>query len=550
MPTIEFNKDDLFDLVGEELTDEELEEELTRVKVEVEEIDDDRVEAEITSDRIDLLSVEGIARNLRSSLGIEPGLKKYDINTSDYEFHVEKVDARPHVVTAVVEGVELDTPAVKSLIQLQEKLHGTYGRDRKRVSIGLHDMRDIVFPLTYTAAAPAEYRFVPLNRYKDMSLEEVCANHEKGQDYCHLVEEYDLWPVIVDDNDDVLSFPPVINAKRTEVNTSTEDIFIDVTGTDPESLRYALNVIVTALVERGGEIYEVEMHAPGDHFMSPDFSTQERNVDLSFLADILGVDLDQEEARDYLEKVGYGVIKVGEQMEVVIPPYRADILHDVDIAEDLAIGYGYNNITPELPDIATIGQEDEIEQFMHELRELMVGFGYQEVMNPTLSDENTLLDLANRESDDIIELENPVSEKYALGRDMLLPQLLSTLSDNTHNAYPQQVFETADVILRDDEQAVKTRTDKHLAAVSAGRGSDYNELRSELEGLLEALDVEPRFERKEHGTFIEGRCAAIMLDDQEIGVIGEIHPEALHNFGIEMPVTAFELDLDTLRELE
>ncbi len=549
MPTIECNKHDLFDLIGEEMSDDELEEILTRVKVEVEEIIDDRLEVEITSDRIDLLSVEGIARAVRSWKDNDPGLSKYDLHESTYSITVDEVPVRPHVVTAVVRNVDLNTAAVKSLIQLQEKLHGTFGRDRERVSIGIHDMTEIDFPLTYTAAAPDEYSFVPLERDETMSLEEILEDHEKGQAYADLVTSHDRWPVIVDDNEQVLSFPPIINSRKTEVTTASRDLFIDVTGTDLESLQYALNVIVTALAERGGEIHEVEMHAQGDIHTTPDFSTDEMEIDLAEIEAITGIELDRDSAREYLEKMGYGLVELGDELEVLIPPYRADILHQVDIAEDVAIGYGYNNLDPEIPDIATIGEADPMETFMHSIRDLMTGFGYQELMNPTLSDEQTLARDANRDEDGFVRLANPVSDKYTIARDMLIPQLLGTLADNTHNEYPQKIFEAADVIRKDEDSPTKTRTDKHLAALHAGQEVDYTDVKQVLEGFFESLGVEVAFEKEYHPTFIEGRTAEILLDGIHVGTIGEINPAVLNNIALEMPVAGFELRLDRIHDL-
>jgi phenylalanyl-tRNA synthetase beta chain len=549
MPTIEFNKNDFFDLLGEQLNDEELDEKLARIKVEVEDIEDDRIEVEITSDRIDLLSVEGVARSLRKYIGQDAGLANYNAEESNYRMDVEDVDARPYVVGAVVKDVDLGTAAVKSLIQLQEKLHGTFGRDRERVSIGIHDMNRISFPLTYMAADPNEYRFLPLQDDQARTLAEILQHHDKGQKYAHLVEGFKKWPLIVDANDKALSFPPIINAQRTEVNRTSTDLFIDVTGTDLESLNYALNVICGALAERGGNIYTVELDTPDGRLKTPDFSSNERSLDFDYLQQIIGIDIDPEKVQTYLERMGYGVIEFNGSLDVLIPSYRPDILHDADIAEDIAIGYGYNNIKPELPGIATIGEEDNLESFMHSVRELAVGLGYQEVMNPTLSDESILVDKPNRKSDNIIELENPVSERYGLGRDMLLPQLLGTLSRNTHTTYPQKIFEAADVILQDDEQPVKTRTDKHLAAVIADREATYNHAREELGGILEGLETDARFTKEEHPSFIPGRCAAIKIQGEQVGVVGEIHPQVLNNHGLEMPCAAFELNLSKLHEL-
>ncbi|MCJ7450407.1 MAG: phenylalanine--tRNA ligase subunit beta [Candidatus Nanohaloarchaeota archaeon QJJ-9] len=546
MPTIEFNKEDFLELVGEELTDEEIEEKLARVKVEVEEIEDDRVEVEITSDRIDLLSVEGIARSLRTHMEKEQGLKDYKLHDNNYEVKVEDVEARPEIVTAVVKDVKLDTPTFQSLIQLQEKLHATHGRDRKRVAIGIHDIRNIEFPLTYQSAETEEHEFIPLEKNEKMDLEEVMDNHEKGKKYKHLLEKHDKWPLITDKTGQVLSFPPVINSRRTEVSTASEDLFIDVTGTDRESVEHALNVIVTMLAERGGKIHKVKMNRGDGQYETPDFSTVEKKINVDQISDYIGIDLDKDKAKEYLQRMGYGVIEIGDEIEAVVPPYRSDILHQVDIAEDIAIGFGYNNIEPVVPNIATTGQEEDIIEFENMVRETMTGLRFQEVVNPTLRNKEVLNNKVKRDTE-LVEIENAVSEKYTALRDSLIPQLLETLSENTHNTYPQKVFETADVVLKDESQPVKTRTDKHLAGAMVGKESDYTDIRENLEGMLESVGVEAQFKESKGGPYIDGRCAKVILCGEEIGKVGEIDPEVLENFGMDMPVAAFEIDLEKLR---
>ncbi len=547
MPTIEFSKRDLEALVGESMDDQELEERLTKVKVEVEEIDGDKIEVETTSDRIDLLSVEGIARNLRSHMEMEPGLKKYDMDKGDYEVNVEDVPVRPHVVTAVLKGVDMNKEAFESLIQLQEKIHGTFGRGRSKVSIGVHDISDIEFPCTYKAVDPTEYRFVPLEKTEDMNLEEILEKHDKGMEYGEIISHSDRWPLIVDSKDQVLSFPPIINGRVTEVTEDSTDLFIDVTGTDLDSVKFAVSVIVTSLAERGGEIEQVKMVSDSRESWTPELSTRKVEVDLEEMQSIIGIDLDKEKTRKYLEKMGYGVEDKEGSIEAIVPPYRADILHQADIAEDVAIGFGYNRIEPEIPNISTMGAEDPMESFMHLVRDIMAGLGYQEIMNPTLSDKKTLLKLLGREHE-LVELDNPVSENYTVCRDVLLPQLLGTLSKNTHNRYPQNIFETADVVLTDNSRPQKARTSKHLSAVSAGKDVNFNSLREEFEGLVEALNVEKDVRATDRPGFIEGRCAEIVVEEETVGYIGEIHPRVLNSLGIEMPVAGFEIDLSNIKE--
>lgn len=552
MPTIEFNKYDFFDLIGKEMDDEEMEGKLVEIGVELEEVDDDKVAVETTSDRIDLLSVEGIARNFRSYYKNEKGLKKYALKDEGFRMVDEGVESRPELVAAVVKGVNLDTAAFKSLIQLQEKLHGTFGRDRKKVSIGVHDMEKIEFPLRYVGVEPRDTSFIPLGRDDELTLEKIVEKHDKGKEYGHIISESDKWPLILDSENEVLSFPPVINGVMTEVSEKSENIFIDVTGTDRKDICYALNVLVTALAERGGDIHEVEIERrDGSEERYPDLSPKEFEAEPDYISKTVGVDIKEEELVKYLEKMGHGVKKEKDSLKVLTPPYRSDILHQVDIVEDVAMGYGYSNLEPEIPNISTVGEEDDLEEFNHLCREVMVGFGYQEIMNPTIRNRKILVkNMEKDESVSLVEIKDPVSEKYTCGRDSLLPQLLETLSLNTHNKYPQKIFESADTLIKDDDTPYKALTKKKLSGVNAGVDSNFSLILSEVRGLMRALGADVSVEKGYEEFFINGRAGKIVTENGEkIGFVGEIHPKVLENFELEVPVTGFEVDLTRLNYL-
>ncbi len=551
MPTIEFNKEDLLELAGEEMSDKKLEELLTEIGVEVEEIEDDRMEVETTSDRIDLLSVEGIARNIRSYTEKEKGLKKYGLKDEGLKFRDKGVDARPEIVAAVIKNVELNTSAMKSLIQLQEKLHGTFGRNRKKVSIGIHDMKDISFPLEYRGFKPEEKSFIPLGKDEEMKLSEILEKHEKGKQYGHIIRKADEWPVIIDSNDKVLSFPPVINGVITEVSEGTKDIFIDVTGTDRDAVEYTLNVLVSALAERKGDIHRVEIIRPdGKSEKLPDLSPKEFNIELKSVVSTIGIDIDNKHLEKYLNRMGHNVNFEKDVITVKSPSYRADIIHQVDIVEDVAMGYGYSNLEPELPNVSTIGEKDPLEDFTDIARELMIGFGYQEVMNPTIRNKKILKENMRLEEDNnLIVLKEPVSKKYTDVRNSLLPQLMETLSKNTHNSYPQTIFEAADTIEKDSSKPYKTSSEKKISAVHAGSGSGYSNTLSELRGLINGLGHDIEVKKLEKGFYIKGRSAEVLVDGDKVGYIGEIHPEVLENFEIEVPVSGFEISLSKLEKI-
>lgn len=549
MPTIEFNKYDFFELIGEDgMDDEELEKKLVEMGVELEDVEDDKVKVETTSDRVDLLSVEGIARNFKTYYGEKKGLKKYSLKDEGFELIDEGVEARKEVVAAAVKNVKLNTASLKSLIQLQEKLHETFGRGRRKVSIGIHDMDDVEFPLNYKAVSPEEISFEPLGMDEELNLKEILEKHDKGKKYGYIIESSEKWPIITDSNKNVLSFPPVINGTMTEVTESSKNLFIDITGTDKETISYTLNVIVTALAERGGEIHEVEITRPdGSREKYPDLSPKEIKLDPEFISETVGIDLDRDSLKRYLEKMGHEMRIENGTPVAVVPPYRSDMLHQVDVVEDVAMGYGYSNLEPEIPNISTVGEEDDLEKFNNLAREIMIGFGYQEIMNPTLRNREVLVEKMLREESSLVEIKNPVSNKYTCAKDLLVPQLIETLSENSHNKYPQKVFESGDTLIKNLDTPYKAVSKKKIACLNAGKDSSFSNIVSELKGFLRTLGADVKFEESDKPFLIPGRAGKIVSESgKEVGFVGELHPQVLENFELEVPVSGFEVDLTKL----
>ncbi|MFP4000862.1 MAG: phenylalanine--tRNA ligase subunit beta, partial [Thermoplasmata archaeon] len=270
MPVISVNSDELLDLTDSDQVT--LLDVLPKIGVEIEKIEGDKWELEIDPNRCDLLSVEGIGRAVRGFLEKETGVPDYELNPSKIETDVELSvqDVRPYIVTAVVKNVELNEPILKSMMDLQEKLHLTIGRNRSKVAIGVHDLEPIEPPLTYKAVMPKEISFLPLERSIEMDLQEILEKHEKGKEFAHILEDEEKYPIILDSKDDVLSFPPVINGQMTQVTPETDSLFIDMTGTDMRALEQTLNILCTMFAERGADIYTTEVNYGNRTITYPD----------------------------------------------------------------------------------------------------------------------------------------------------------------------------------------------------------------------------------------------------------------------------------------
>lgn len=569
MPVIDISQEELEELVGKKLTRDQLEEVLPKIKCEVEGIEGDKISVEVTSDRIDLLSVGGIARSLKSYLELKPGLSRYQIQPAQLEVIKEEVPVRPYLACARVKGLNLDQRAIEGLMQFQEKVHSTYGRTRKRVSIGLHDPSRLTGPYTYKAVKPDSVQFKPLGLNQQLNLDQILDKHKKGQAYGQIISQAERYPLIVDKEGQVLSFPPIINGQITEVKPGTKELFIDITGTRPEPINYALNALVTSLAEGGGKIESVAIKLDEGTATTPELEYRTRKISLKEIERVIGQQFDVASAGRYFKRMGYGLDKEekGEEngLKVIVPPYRSDILHDIDLIEDIAIGFGYENLKPEVPNIFTVGQRLASERINDKAREILTGFGYQEVNSPLLSSEEVLFKAMRREIEEaqVVELKNPISDKYSLARDMILPQLLEFLAHNTHCSYPQKIYEQGRAIYADDRTSNKVACPDRIAGAIADKNSNYNLIRGHLEGIMEALGYKVRFKEASKPFYLAGRSArvyAVIEDSKEkkgesssvkkgkpLGYLGEINPQLLTTQDISMPVVAFEIDLDFIK---
>lgn len=546
MPTVEFSFTDLERILGKKLDMESLKNKgILFVKGEVDEEKDGQLKVTIKDiNRPDLWSVEGIARELKGHYGVEEGLSKFSVKKSGLtvivDRKVEKV--RPKTVCAVVKNLKLDDESIKQMIQLQEKVCQTFGRDRDDAAIGVYDYDKIKGPIRYTTFRPDELKFVPLGFTKEMSLRKILEEHPKGQEYGRLLEGKEEYPIFIDGANNVLSMPPVINSNYTgKVDENTRNVFIEVSGHDIDRVSVALNVIVTALGERGGELHSVDVKYD-KIITTPDLNPGKASMGVENCSKILGMDISAREMVKLLRQSRFGAKQKGEKIEVLCPAYRSDIMDERDLIEEVAISFGYNDLKPEEPKIYTRGEEAGIEKFSNRVREICVGLCLQEVMNYMLSDKKDMTENMRTEGD-VVEIENPVSSTWSVFRNSLVPGCLRFLSCNKHAEYPQNIFEIGDAVKMDKKTETKTRDERNLAVLLTDRMSGYENISSVLNSIMENLGINYSLEEAKNGSFIEGRCASVLAGGKKIGVMGEIHPQVIENFGLEMPVVALEINL-------
>lgn len=501
----------------------------------IERMEEDHADVEFFPDRPDLFSPEGAARAMRGYLGIETGLPSYPVKPSGIKFTVDPQLAkiRPVLGAAVIRGVAFDDESIQSIMSLQEALHWAVGRGRSKVAIGIHDM-DMVKPPFHYIASRRSRGFVPLDFTEKMTMDEILEKHPKGRDYAKIVKDFPLFPLIVDDDDHVLSFPPIINGERTRVTIDTKNILLDTTGTDERAVAVAVNIICTAMAEAGATIESVEIGG----VQTPTLAPAERTVSVRECARLLGIELTPATMAGLLQKMRFGAEPAGaDAVKVQVPCYRADIMHDWDIFEDVAIAYGYDRIIAAPPATFTVGKPSTVQVNASLAREAFSGLGYLEVMPFTLTSEDVLYNKMQREERaGVLHVMHPITIENTVVRTELLPLLLEFLTINRHRELPQRLFAVGDVVL-------DCKTHQQAAGVSTHPEADFSEAYATADAVLHELSIDYTVKESADPAFIEGRRGDIIVAGKKAGVFGEIHPAVLGAFELEHPVAAFEIDL-------
>jgi len=561
MPTIDINYIELQRLLNINLNNdpEKLDDILAYVKAEVKNFDPKEnslsIEMKDTA-RADLWSTEGLTRALHSYTGQQGGIKPYHANKSQIEVNVNAnlFDIRPYIACAVIEDIHLSDTNIKGIMHLQDKLDHTYGRSRQRTSIGIYNLDLIKPPIIYTAVKPETVEFVPLGFTQKMGLDEILEKHPKGQEYGHIVKSNPLYPMLYDSEGKILSFPPIINSNDLgKISEISRNLLIEVTGTLHKTVLNTLTLITSALIDRGGKAYSVTINYPKDAnypqkiLVTPDFSNKRLELSVAETNRLIGLDLSTEEIISLLGTAGLGVEKVSAQsITVLVPCYRVDVMHQVDIIEDIAIAYGYNNIEPLWRELPTTGKANFDQRYIGLARDLMIGLGYQEVLNTTLTNPKILFQKMNQFPNRLIELSNPKVITMTCLRNQLLPGLMEFLSSNQSVEFPQKIFELGKVTLPNEQAQTQTCDKNYLSAVTTHPNANFSEIKSTLDFFMTNFGVEWQIQETIHPSFIDGRVGKILTEGKEVGLIGEINPAILEAWKLENPVAGFELHFQTL----
>ena len=545
MPVIELNLNRVKKIISGNVTKKRVVDTLPFLGLDIESQDGDKIRIEYSPNRPDYSTDFGIALGLEGLLGIKKGIQKTNIKKQG-KFEI-KVDPsvskiRPFVTGVIARNGTIDDETIKQLMNMQEDLHFGIGRKRKKSSIGLHDLDRISFPLNYTTSTRG-HSFVPLNSESKHTIDQILSETEVGKNYGWILGDSKNVPIIVDSEGTTISFPPIINASVTAVTTKTKNVLVEVTSLDKDAAEDMLSVVVAILQMAGFEI--IQLTISGGKNSTPRLNSRKIQYDTRLTEQILGLNISTSAMASSLKKCRLDAIQKGTKIQCTIPRYRFDVFGPMDIVEEIALGYGIDNLTPKLSPSQKLGEKSLMTKKLEIVSKITVGFGFTEALNSSLTSKKILFDFLNRDSSQMISVIDSKSQEHTILRDTILPGLIENLSKNIHESYPQKLFEVGTVF----SKAKPIHEAINLAGVIAYKESNYSEMKSILQSILKTgfkIDSKTKTPKDNVITFANGRHSDIFVGEKSVGTIGEINSDVLDNFKIRTSVVGFEIKLSGL----
>ncbi|HJJ23336.1 MAG TPA: phenylalanine--tRNA ligase subunit beta [Nitrosopumilus sp.] len=539
MPVVELSYTRLQKLIGK-VTKKQISDSLPFLGLDIESEDKDLIRIEYSPNRPDYSTDFGIALGLQGLLRIKTGAIKLNIKKSNKYSISVKSDVskiRPFVTGIIAKNGRIDDKTIKQFMTMQEDLHFGIGRKRKKSSIGIHDLDVISFPLVYRTTN-RNHKFIPLNSKKELSISEILKNTDVGKNYGSILGNSPQVPLILDAKQNTISFPPIINAAVTTVTTKTKNLFVEVTGINKEDAEDMLSVVATILQSAGFTLESVQIS--GAKNSSPKLEQKKMSVNPSLINQILGLNLNTSKIISSLKKSRLDALTKGKNIICTIPAYRFDIFGPMDLVEEVALGYGIQNLEPTLSPSQTVGQKHPNSVNLQLISSIMTGLSYMESLNSSLTSKQILYDNTKRDSSKIISVLDSKSIEHTILRDSLLPGLIDSLAKNIHESYPQKLFEIGTIFNKTSSVTEET----HLCAVSSHKDANFSEIKSILQSVIQSIFGKTcETKTTTHPTFKKGHVANIVVDGKVIGIIGEISKSIKDNFKLREPIVSFEVKL-------
>ena len=518
-------------------------------------LDDKDVELkiEITAEKIDMINDIGIGRAIKYYLGYSKKVLEYDIKNSGKEIIVWKnmKNVRPFTCACIVKNIKLDDVKLNGLIELQEKIHESFGRNRKKAAIGIYPLKNIKFPVFFQAEKPENIKFVPLDCEKKMNGFEILKNIKAGKKYSNLMKDLEEFGIFKDSNNKILSMPPIINSQEMgRVNILDNDLFVEVSGHNEKLLNNILKIISTTFIEMGGKIEIVKTiyqeDGKKDYELNLDF--EKYLISLKDINKIIGFEIKENEIEKYLNKIMLNLVGIENgNVEIGVPSFRCDIFSKRDIIDDIARAIGYNNIKPIFPKIESNGSILPFTKICDNVKEIMISMGFLECYTFSLTSKKYQFEKMNIKKNSLhLKLKNTCEKEINMIRVNILPELLRTLNYNRKNKYPQNIFEIGSCVYEKSDNELKSEDIQKLSVVIADLDSNYTLMKQILTSLFAKMGIVYSIKENDFDFLIEGRSGDIIVNEKKIGFIGEVSPKIINNFGLLVPISCFEIDLEMI----
>lgn len=590
MPTVCVNKESLFKAITRSFSDDEFDELCFKFGIELGEItsefkmkeleqnvsdnnlsNETLYKIEVPANRLDLLCLEGLSSALRVFLGIDEQpnfnvVKPEKILKINVDNSVEKI--RPFIISAILRNISFTEESFKSFIELQDKLHINFCRQRKFASMGTHDLDKIQGDVFYTAEYPQDIIFKALKQNEEMNAKDLLIHYEKNDfsklgKYCHLLDSFEKFPVLRDSKGNVLCLPPIVNSEFSKISIETKNVFIDVTAIDKTKASLVLNILVTMFSCYCKDKFSIELveiiNNNGSEFY-PKLEYNEFIADVNYLSSLSGTNLnDSEEICNILKKMCLKAkIKDEGKIQIVVPPTRSDIIQVCDVAEDLAIGFGYDNIKKLKPDTICNGYQQPINKLSELFRHELAYLGYIEALTFGLISKKDSIDnmLENSEKvKEFVQIYKPKTSTFELFRNNLIPSMLKVIEKNQMSSLPIKSFEITDVVILDNNSETGAINRRRLCLAYVDHTSGFEKVQGIIDHLFEnriglVFGKDYHLQPSDNKAFFPDRQAYISLRGKNIGIIGIIHPDVNKNFGkIPYPITMAEIDIEFVFDL-
>lgn len=490
---------------------------------------------EFNPDRPDLFSFYGLNRSIKCFYD-----KNYWIyrepDDSGVVFKIDELvrSLRLYMTSFVALGKQIGD-RLQDLIDYQERLHDNVGKNRSKLSIGIHDLAKVEPPFEFKAVKSDSIKFTTYDREVMGTPSDILSKHPKGIEFANLIPSSKQVPIILDSKGEVLSMPPVINGLKSVVDSSTSKFFIDITGNDRKATRDGYFLLMNEFENMGYTVQKTQnIGSAFSELETEEFSNRVIKLSTDSTERISGLSLSQKESILLLRRMGYMAEPNSGGLSVRIPGNRPDVMGEVDIVEDIVKAYGMENVPERKMDLPLLGNPNKDVEFALLLRDLMIGIGMQEVRTFVVSSSDFYSTLHYNGG---VEVLNPKSLDYSVIRDRLYVNVMELLRINKRRPMPFRVFEIGDVYVEGNQET-------HLCSLILDSKAAYSTVKQVLDQVARRIGISNiDIEARPVEGFISGRSGDIRFDGVRVGVIGEVSPELLVKFDLSAPASSFEIDI-------